>query len=133
MVWDLTNNCYQELPVQQVSSYPPPAYHQIYPCPWLTFLVASSWSLWTPCTQAPWCSTSARGQHPLSTGWLLKSSPGATSIPTPRSSTPAKILTSANKSWRRTLLRNQMQQSSTPKVKHCQRKEMAGRHILKMM
>merc|ERR1719507_2125263 len=33
MVWDLTNNCYQELPVQQVSSYPPPAYHQIYPCP----------------------------------------------------------------------------------------------------
>jgi len=32
MVWDLTSNCYQELPVQQVSPYLP-AYHQIYPCP----------------------------------------------------------------------------------------------------
>jgi len=32
MVWDLTSNCYQELPVQQVSPYLP-AYHQLYPCP----------------------------------------------------------------------------------------------------
>jgi len=32
MVWDLTTNCYHELPVQQVSPYLP-AYHQLYPCP----------------------------------------------------------------------------------------------------
>jgi len=32
MVWDLTSNCYQELPVQQASPYLP-AYHQLYPCP----------------------------------------------------------------------------------------------------
>ena len=32
MVWDLTNNCYQQLPVQQGSPYLP-TYHQLYPCP----------------------------------------------------------------------------------------------------
>ena len=32
MVWDLTNNCYHQLPVQQVSHYLP-TYHQLYPCP----------------------------------------------------------------------------------------------------
>ena len=34
MVWDLTNNCYHQLPVQQQLSHSYlPTYHQLYPCP----------------------------------------------------------------------------------------------------